>query len=242
MADSDSAQETEQDAERVSDAPAVRRVSVASVRLAGWLTGFRDRHGEIQVRRSDNTVQLSAEDGSTASIEVPFPPLAGGLADGSPGGPDDADDVLAALIAHVERPRQVGVLLVRRGGYAAGVFEGTALTSSKVGSSYVQGTTKAGGWSQQRYARRRANQAQNAFLRAADVAADVLLPVAGRLDALVVGGDRTAIEAVLADTRLARLVPLRTGRILAVPDPRLAVLRSTPEQFLAVQIAIQDPS
>src|ERR1700722_9821387 len=145
MADSDRAEETEQDAERVSDAPSVRRVSVASVRLAIWLTGFRDRHGEIQVRRSDNTVQLSAEDGSTASIEVPFPPLAGGRADGLPDGPDEADDVLAALIAHVERPRRIGVLLVRRGGYAAGVFEGTELTSSKVGSSYVQGTTKAGG-------------------------------------------------------------------------------------------------
>ena len=43
---------------------------------------------------------------------------------------------------------------------------GATLESSKVDSSYVQGTTKAGGWSQQRYARRRANQATRGVRRA----------------------------------------------------------------------------
>ena len=99
-------------------------------------------------------------------IEVPFPPLDGTR--------------LADLLVHVKRPRRVGVLLVRRGGYAAGVFAGTTLESSKVGSSYVQGTTKAGGWSQQRFARRRANQASAAFAEAADVAVRILGAAAAR--------------------------------------------------------------
>jgi hypothetical protein len=56
----------------------------------------------------------------------------------------------------------------------------------------------------------------------------------------VLGGDREAVKAVLADQRLAHLGPLVGGPWLAVKDPRLRVLEATPEQFLAVRIAL-DP-
>jgi hypothetical protein len=198
--------------------PEARKISVPSDRLRRWLDGFADRHGEVETVTSSAVVQLEATDGSRVWLQVPFPPL--------------ADD----LLDHVERSRRIGVLLVRRGGYAAGVFEGDRLASSKVGSSYVQGTTKAGGWSQQRYARRRANQATAAFDEAADVAARILLDQ--RLEAFVVGGDKPAIDAVLADQRLAPLRTLVADPWLNVPDPRLRVLQSAPDQFLAVRIAI----
>jgi hypothetical protein len=198
----------------------MRTVTVPSDRLRRWLGGFVERHGPTRTETGAELVTLTGSDGARASIEVPFPPLVGELAE------------------HVERSRRVGVLLVRRGGHAAGIFDGTELVSSKVDSSYVQGTTKAGGWSQQRYARRRANQSKAAFADAADIAARILL--AGPLDALVCGGDRRAVDEVLADPRLAPLRPLVTGRLLAVPDPRLKVLQATPEQFLAVRIDL-DP-
>jgi hypothetical protein len=198
----------------------MRTVTVPAARLRRWLAGFAERHGPTQTESGAELVTLTGSDGAQAWIEVPFPPLAGELAE------------------HAERSRRVGVLLVRRGGHAAGIFDGTELITSKVDSSYVQGTTKAGGWSQQRYARRRANQSKAAFADAADIAARILLP--GPLDALVCGGDRRAVDEVLADTRLAPLRPLITGRLLAVPDPRLKVLQATPEQFLAVRITL-DP-
>jgi hypothetical protein len=157
-------------------------------------------------------------------IEVPFPPLDGTR--------------LADLLVHVSAPRRVGVLLVRRGGYAVGVFSGATLESSKVGSSYVQGTTKAGGWSQQRYARRRANQATAAFAEAADVAARIL--AAAKLDAVVVGGDKEAVRGVLADRRLQHLEPLVTGPWLNVKDPKLRILAATPEQFRTARITVTD--
>ncbi len=156
---------------------------------------------------------------------MPFPPLTGTR--------------VADLLAHVARERRVGVLLVRRGGYAAGVFSGTRLEDSKVGSAYVQGTTKAGGWSQQRFARRRANQASAAFAEAAEVAVRIL--AAADLDAVVVGGDRPAVRAVLADPRLARIADLVTAPWLNVKDPKLRVLEATPEQFRAVRITVTDP-
>ena len=109
-----------------------------------------------------------------------------------------------------------------------------------VGSGYVQGTTRAGGWSQKRFARRRENQAHAAFADAADIAARILLPEAGRLDALICGGDRAAVLEVLGDPRLGPLAALRREPFLAVPDPRLRVLRETPDRFLAVAISL-DP-
>jgi hypothetical protein len=157
-------------------------------------------------------------------IEVPFPPLEGTR--------------LTDLLVHVRRARRVGVLLVRRGGYAAGVFAGAALESSKVGSSYVQGTTKAGGWSQQRFARRRANQASAAFAEAADIAVRIL--AAADIEALVVGGDKEAVRSVLADRRVAHLQSLVTGPWLNVKDPKLRILAAMPGQFLTVRIAVTD--
>lgn len=196
--------------------PDARRVTVAAARLERWLAGFGARHGEVTTAVTPEWVELTGADGDRAWVEVPFPPLQG------------------TLVEHVTRPRRVGVLLVRRGGYAAGVFDGPVLQASKTGSSYVQGTTKAGGWSQQRYARRRANQATAAFASAADGAAGVLAGV--ELDAFVAGGDRDAVRAVLADRRLAHLEP--TGAWLEVKDPRRRVLEAAPEQFLAVRISL----
>ena len=130
---------------------------------------------------------------------------------------------------------------MRRGGHAAGVAEGRRLVVSKVGRRLVQGRTAAGGWSQQRYARRRDDQARLALAAAADAAAAVLLPQAGRLDGLVLGGERSAVESVLADRRLAALRPLVTGRLLDVPDPRQAVLEAAPALLRQVRIRVREP-
>ncbi len=198
-----------------------RQVTVPPERLVRWLAGFAERHGETATVVGPDVVALTGADGDRAWVHVPWPPL--------------ADLTVDALAQHATRARRVGVLLVRRGGYAAGVFDGAELRTSKVGSRYVQGTTKAGGWSQQRYARRRDNQAAAAFADAADTAARIL--AAGTLDALVVGGDRDAVATVLADRRLAAL-PAPSGPWLEVKDPKLKVLQATAEQFRAVRVSL----
>lgn len=205
-------------------------VAVPARRLSRWLDGFAERHGETSWQASAETVTATAADGTTAACTVPFPPLA------------VRDDVpYGGLVAHATAERRVGVLLVRRGGYAAGVFVGERLVTSKVGSRHVQGKTKAGGWSQRRFARRREQQAREAFAAAADTAARILLPASGDLVTLVCGGDRQAVDAVLADPRLAPLVPLAERRLHSVPDPRQRVLEQMPDRFLAVQVTLTPP-
>lgn len=204
-------------------------MTVAPARLDGWLGRFEANHGPCRYAGSDAVVSVEAEDGAVASVEVPFPALPGRR---------EALTAREALVAHVVRERTVGVLLARLGGHAVGVFVGDRLVASKVGSRHVQGRTAAGGWSQQRFARRRAGQAVVAHGAAADVTARILLE--HDLDAVVVGGDRSAVDAVLADSRLARLLPLVTGRLLAVPDPRLKVLQEC--GFRDVWIKVTDPA
>jgi len=208
-----------------------RWVDVDPERLAGWLTRFGERHGGAEYAAAETAVVLTAPDGTLADCRVPFPPLR-----------VDAAVPDGGLVGHALVDRRVGVLLVRLGGHAAGVFAGTRLVGSKVGARQVHGRSSAGGWSQHRFARRREGQVKVALSAAADVAAATLLPAAAGLDAVVLGGDRRAVESVLADPRLAALRPLVTEPFLDVPDPRLRVLQQTPRRFRAVRIRVVDPT
>ena len=196
-----------------------RWVLVDPERFERWLAGFAQRHGEVVVTGAS----YRAADGALAEVEVPFPPLTGDLA------------------AHALAERRVGIVLARLGGHAVGVALGPRLAVSKVGSRQVHGRSAAGGWSQQRFARRREGQVRVAAQAAAQTAVDVLLPHAAGLDAVVLGGERVAVDAVLEDRRLAPLRALVTGRLLDVPDPRLAVLRTVPALLRQVRIRVVDP-
>jgi hypothetical protein len=207
-----------------------RRLEVAPERLERWLDGFAERHGPVTVTAYADRVELRAADGAAVTAHVPFPPLA------------ECTAAYAGLVAHALAERRVGVLLVRLGGYAVGVFQGATLTASKVGARPVHGRSAAGGQSQQRFARRREGQARVALAAAADTAARVLLPVADILDAVVVGGDRRALDTVLEDRRLAPLVPLVGQWHLDVPEPRRAVLDDMPRRFRAVRIDLTEPA
>ena len=200
-----------------------RWVRVSPERLQRWLDGFAARHGTVRRTVDSSTVRLQAEDGAVAEVVVPFPPLVDGL------------------VEHVLRDRRVGVLLVRLGGCAVGVFDGPRLVSSKVTTRQVHGRSAAGGQSQQRFARRREGQVRVALEASADTAVRILVPEAGTLDAVVVGGERTAVDAVLADRRLELLRPLVTGRLLDGPDPRQKVLEASYEELRAVEIRVVDP-
>jgi Actinobacteria/chloroflexi VLRF1 release factor len=211
-----------------ADTAPTRLVRVSAERLAGWIDRFAQRHGGVRFESQQEAVLLTAPDGATALVRDRFGPV------------EEHPDLRTALLDHVRRDRLVGVILVRRGGYAVGVFEGRGLRISKVGRTYVQGRTKAGGWSQQRYARRRAQQADQAYAAAAETAAEILLPVVDELDAVVGGGDRGAVDVVLADPRLAPLRRMLTGPVLPTSDPRLDVLRRFGDQLREVEITLNE--
>jgi len=222
----------------LADSQAGRWVEVPPERVVRWVENFAVRHGPAVAEPGPEVVVLRASDGAVAACHPPFPPL--------PALEEDHRDPARQaelMAAHAAADRTVGVLLVRLGGHAAGVFTGDPpqLAASKTGSRLVHGRAAAGGWSQRRFARRRENQAAAALQAAADTALGVLGPYEGRLDAVVLGGDRRAMAGVRADPRLAPFIALAVERFLTVPDPRLAVLKDTPRLFRAIRIRLTEP-
>jgi peptide subunit release factor 1 (eRF1) len=211
----------------------VKPYEVPPERLGRWLERWAAEHGgAARTATQPGRVTVWGADEGWVRAEPPFPPLPRAAVGEAPG------LVIAPLLEHAARDRVVGVLLVRLGGYAAGVFSGVRLVDSKVGSRLVHGRNRKGGSSSGRFARRRENQARDALADAADVAARILLAHADDLEHVVLGGDRRALATVLEDPRLRRLQRLASERILDVPDPRLDVLRATPARFRATLLRV----
>jgi hypothetical protein len=234
-----------------------RWVEVQPARFVSWVDEFGRRHGGAGPARADEesrVITITAADGAIAECHPPFPPFPPMVAmvaiTARSGSPIDTEAITARsgrlldgawaeqIARHTLAERTVGVLLARLGGFAVGVFAGSPprLTVSKTGSRPVHGRSAAGGWSQQRFARRREKQASEALRAAADAAAHVFADV--RLDAIVLGGDRRAIATLAEDPRLKDYLRKADDRFLTVPDPGLAVLRDTPRAFLAIRVRI----
>jgi hypothetical protein len=201
----------------------VSAVLVPAARLERWVVNFQGRHGTTGLAVSGGALTGAASDASTFTARLPFAASYAGL-------PDPA-----AFAAAVEAPDGWGILLVRKGGFAVARLAGVMTLESKVGQRHVQGRTKAGGQSQQRFARRRDNQARQAYEAAADHASRILgeLP---RGALVVTGGDHAAITEVLEDPRLKELSV--AGPWLAVPDPRRGVLEQAVLDALSVQVDV----
>lgn len=200
-----------------------RTVLVPRERVVRWFDNFAARHGDFTCSVASGRLVAVAPDGTSASAALPFGEAYHGSA------------TAEAFADAVRLPARWGVLLVRKGGFAVAIVAEDRVLDSKVGQRHVQGRTKAGGQSQQRFARRRDNQARQAYEAAAGHAARVLT---GDVAALVCGGDRPAVEQVLDDPRLRALSCVRVDPWLAVPDPRRGVLDQAVRDGCSVSLSV----
>ena len=110
----------------------------------------------------------------------------------------------------------------------------------------MRGAERRRGVRHQRYARRRGNQADAATDKATDIAVRVLLPYGlgtgqnpdEMISSLVCGGDRSMIDAILADRRLQPLAQLRHPHLLETAEPRLSVLQEAAVTARQVRILL----
>lgn len=177
-------------------------------RLLPWFSGFVRRNGEITAIRAE-AGQTVVETARGACARLPQQTV-------------DAAGV-AELVAAVLGPGTAVVVLVRRGGYSVARVRydgpGHEVLASKSGTRYVQGRTAAGGQSQQRFARRRQNQATALAQAATAAVATVLGESPAPVELLVTGGDAALLQEVLSAAPLRRLTAARTVHV-PVGEPR----------------------
>jgi Actinobacteria/chloroflexi VLRF1 release factor len=131
----------------------------------------------------------------------------------------------APLRSHLGEARLVGLLVVRLGGYGAGVYADERLVSGKHGVRFVKNRNKKGGSSSNRFRRRRVEQARDAYDRACALAEEILAPHAPLLDEFVVAGDRAGLDQVMERSQLLTALRERALTLpVHVPELRRAVL------------------
>ncbi|WP_253182744.1 acVLRF1 family peptidyl-tRNA hydrolase [Arthrobacter sp. SW1] len=208
-----------------------RTAFVSAGRLAGWVQRFAASHGHPVEEPHDGGLLLRAADGATALLQPPWPD------DGRPGRGADDVERLASLAS---QERKIGIVLVRRGGYAVGVASGGRLLASKSGSRYVQSRSAAGGSSQQRYARRRANQA-DALVSTVAAQAAAVFP-GHSVEYVLPGGDAALAAAALEDPALRDFARRPRLPFMAVPDPNTTVLKQAAADACSIRILVTDPA
>lgn len=215
-----------------------RILEIPASRIVKWVHGFDRRHSIASTTLSRGYWGLTGDDGADARISW-------ALTDSIPNewhvDSLNWEETAGLLAEHAIQHRVVAVLLARRRAFSVGVFDGHRLIKSKTDSSYVQGKTKAGGWSQKRYARRREGQARQARSKAAEAALAVVGERAGHLTALVTGGDRSAVDTILADPALASIANKRSILHLAdIGEPKKAVLNSCADRINGFMVHIDE--
>ncbi|MFE4079395.1 acVLRF1 family peptidyl-tRNA hydrolase [Paenarthrobacter sp. YIM B13468] len=208
-----------------------RTALVPASRLSGWVGRFAKSHGPLTEEPDDGGILLRAADGASALLKAPWP------VDGRPGRGATDIERLAALAG---QERGLGILLVRRGGFAVAVASGSKVLESKSGNRYVQSRTAAGGQSQQRYARRRSNQADALVDSAAEHAARIF--ASHRVEYIVPGGDRALVDLVLAQPSMRAVASRSQLPFLDVQEPKTAVLAKAASDACSIRILVTDPA
>ena len=224
----------------------MRSALVPTARVPGWLVRFAERHGGPPecVACDGGRVVLRASDGAQALWSSVGLDLAGGAAPG--------ERVDPAEVTHrATAARAAAVLLLRRGGAVAAVVRvdesGARVLGSRVRTAYVQSRTAAGGWSQQRYARRRAGQSAGLVHDAASEAGRVWSPHLASLARpgalLCTAGDRGLLDQALAGLPavVAAAADLPRQVLELRGDPRRRVLEDLAPAVGALRVEVSDP-
>ena len=160
---------------------------------------------------SDTGHALFVYDDQITAVTPPFPVGKSLLSEGADTAP--LRDLLGTDFV-------IGVVLLRLGRYAVGVLRGDKLVASKSGSRYVKSRHRAGGSSQRRFERSRERLIRELFDKTCQTARAVFAPFQGRIDFLLMGGERHTLAAFVRNCVLVRQAsPVMLRRTLEVDRP-----------------------
>lgn len=145
----------------------------------------------------------------------------------------------APLVELLSRELLVGVVLLRLGRYAVGVFQGDRLVTSKSDSRYVKRRHRAGGSSQRRFERSRERLIRELFDKACQVTRDVFSPFENRIDYILMGGERHTLQGFTRRcTFLHRFGCVTLRRVLEVDQPGQKALEQIPYEVWKSRVLV----
>ncbi len=147
-------------------------------------------------------------------VRPPFPLAEDGLRRGYDPGP---------LRSSLEKDRELGLILVRLGRYAIGVFQGDKLLAGKAGTGLVHARHHKGGSSANRFARHREKQMEYFFTRIEEHAREILGPHLGDIEYVIYGGARDTLARMWKQCAFFETMrPKTLDRLLPLREPRRA--------------------
>ncbi|MGO4144517.1 Vms1/Ankzf1 family peptidyl-tRNA hydrolase [Paenarthrobacter sp. YAF11_1] len=186
---------------------AIRTAIVSAARLQGWVERFAAGHGPVVEDLDDGGLLLRAADGATALLRAPWP------SDGRPGRGGSELHRLASLAT---QERGLGLVLVRRGGYAVASASGTTVLASKSGNRFID-------------ARSTAEHAARIF-------------TGHRMEYIVPGGDRALVDQVLAQPALKAFTGRARLAFLDIQEIKSAALQKAAADACSIRITVTDPT
>ncbi|MEM7821442.1 MAG: Vms1/Ankzf1 family peptidyl-tRNA hydrolase [Candidatus Aenigmatarchaeota archaeon] len=129
----------------------------------------------------------------------------------------------------------IGVILVRIGDYAIGIFDGDKLILSKCGSRFVTAKQKKGGSSAARFGRIRKLEVEN-FLKGVRNELKKFEPYIERLDYVFFGGTGITIKKLLSEKIDKKIEEKRVGRIIDIKEINKKSLEKILEEIWKTKI------
>ncbi len=135
---------------------------------------------------------------------------------------------LAAMLKH---DWLLGLILVRLGQYAIGLFKGEQLIDGKAGTGLVHARHHKGGSSSQRFARHREKQMETFFTRVEGHARDLLEPHVKEINYILYGGTRDTLLTMWRQCAFFRSLEGKAiNRLLSVREPRRSTFAEAVKQ------------
>ena len=134
------------------------------------------------------------------------------------------------LKSMLEKDWKLGLILIRLGQWAIGIFEGEKLLEGQAGTGLVHARHHKGGSSANRFARHREKQMEYFFTRIEGHARELLEPRLKEFDYFMYGGARDTLLRIQKQCHFFKSLEGRVvNRLLSVREPK----RSTFEQAIA---------
>jgi hypothetical protein len=118
---------------------------------------------------------------------------------------------------------RLGLVLIRLGHYAIGIFQGERLIEGKAGTGLVHARHHKGGSSANRFARHREKQMEYFFTRVEIHAREIIEPHLKEIDFILYGGTRDTLQVMWRQCSFFNNLQSKTiGRLLSVREPKRA--------------------